>query len=117
MNEQPKILYRYERDFNIFGVTPDYSIALVECEVLRPTKEGYWIKRPYSRKERWVSKTTTKRYAYPTKAEAYQSFVIRAKHAVKHCEHNLTTANKFLKLVENSPVNGPVQEEVDEWSF
>ena len=63
------------------------SIYLDAFEVLRTTPKGFWIRdcshnrnqtppHPHEH-ERWVSNYTKKRFAHPTKEEAWGSFIFR----------------------------------------
>lgn len=51
--------------------------------------------------ETTVSKTSRKRFAYPTKKEALESFLIRKKAHIKHLRRSLTNIEKALELAEN----------------
>lgn len=80
------------------------SIKLEEWKVIKETPKGYWINRMsgiWWGGKRWVSKTSRKRFAYPTKEEALESFLIRKKAHIKHLKRNLTNAEKALELAKN----------------
>ena len=83
-----KTFYRIQ-DYAVYdrGV----ALAMMEFKVIRETPCGYWIypknanpdiygkdRTPASLgQSKWVSKTSRKRYAYPTPAEARESFISR----------------------------------------
>ncbi len=69
--------------------------------VVGETPCGYYIEDPYSaREKRWVSKTTRKRWAYPTKEEAWVSYVSRKKRQVLILTGQLDTAKYRLAKTE-----------------
>ena len=76
---QNLIFYRYEESIFI-----DEQVKVLEktFKLVKETPCGYWIKRIPEfyftlNKNHWVSKTARKRYAYPTKKEALNSFIAR----------------------------------------
>jgi hypothetical protein len=50
------------------------EIILETYNLHRETPKGYWITQQYWIKNKWINKTSTKRFAYPTKEEALESF-------------------------------------------
>lgn len=84
--------YRYE----IVAYEDGPRIFLWKFNLVKETPKGYWIsmgKNDYKSKDRWVSKTSKKRYAYPTLEEAKVSFRARTKRRisileaqVRHCQ-------------------------------
>ena len=82
--------YRYEiREYASMDFDGDYvashipnpTVELRRYSKLRETPKGYWIGfgggfRQLSWKK-WVSKTSLRRYAYPSKEEAMQNFIKR----------------------------------------
>jgi hypothetical protein len=82
---------------------PNIGIWCREYCLERETQKGYWIVNAegsvYHRK--WVSKTARKRYAYPSRREAMDSFVARTKCRIsilnrqaKECEYALLAAER-----------------------
>jgi len=82
---------------------PNIGIWCREYRLKKETPKGYWIVNAegveYDRK--WVSKTTKKRYAYPTRREAMDSFLARTKCRIsilnrqaKECEYALLAAKR-----------------------
>ena len=95
--------YRYNR--NYLGVDKDgfidlksTFIELTEYEEVSKTPCGYWIKARYDKK-RFILKDSKKKYAYPSKKEAWNSFKIRTKKSVSHCELALKNSEKFLSII------------------
>jgi len=78
---KPHTFYRYEDNWTKweYGI---YVLEPLEFSLLKETPCGYWItdkKVPgkwsisWLEKPKWVSKTSKKRFAYPTKEEALES--------------------------------------------
>lgn len=51
--------------------------------------------------KRWVSKTSKKRYAYPTKGQALESFMARKKRLIDICEHKIKVARIALEMARH----------------
>ena len=72
------LFYRYH-DHHVYGTRVELHIY----KSIKKTQCGHWIIEKGNRylkcihKKRWISNTSKKRYAYPTKAEAINSFMIR----------------------------------------
>ena len=90
--------YRYDiQNYASLGADGDYitptipspNIELTVLNLHKETPKGYWV--GYGSLEpgklrgqsKWVSKTSKKRFAYPTKEEALKSFIFRQKYALK----------------------------------
>ena len=108
------LLYRYKEQSKInMGTSMDgesvYSgssleVVCLEYEVKKETKCGYWI--DLLGKNKWVSKKTTKRFAYPDKDQAMESFKKRKKRQIKILKANLEIAECALALVNSKkPTN------------
>lgn len=83
------------------GSRPEFSIK--EYAILKETPHGYWINvnifySSSSIDKRWVSKTSKKRFAYPTKIEAWNGFKARKRRQLEIYE----TRCKNLKRMLNS---------------
>jgi len=74
------ILYRAE-------VWNDSEIYYSEYEVIKETKKS-WILKGWKR-NKVISKTSIKKYAYPTKKEAFESLLARRVKYRQHLVHNL----------------------------
>jgi hypothetical protein len=98
-------LYRYDSqrysyiidaEMDMYGVT-DAKLELRTYKVSKETPCGYRIYWG-SPKGKWVSKTSLKRYAHPTKEEAHEAYKWRKKSYVAHCEARLRRAKEDLAL-------------------
>ncbi len=94
--------YRYED--GDFYENPEFGTVknpplLRRFYAVRETPCGYWI-RMMNGRERWVSKTSRKRYAYPSLKEAAQSYLQRKRHQVGWCKFYLKKAKHFLTHAE-----------------
>lgn len=84
-SEGPEVkkLYRCEVNHQAYGAPLDFS----SYPVLRTTPKGYWIAE-YGNwigdsPEKWVSATARKRFAYPTKEEAFYNYLRRTQRYIK----------------------------------
>jgi hypothetical protein len=81
---------------------PNPYIVLEEYFLNRETPKGYWIGYEENGDGylhsafKWVSKTARKRYAYPTKEEALQSFIKRKEKQIKILKYQLSNAGMAL---------------------
>jgi len=76
------------------------ELKLLQYNLISETPKGYWIENGY--KKRWVSKTATKRFAYPTKEEAMQSFIARKKSQINILRAQMNEAEVLLYMAENN---------------
>lgn len=114
---QPEVLYRFEVRGSVVRRLVFYD--------LKPTPKGYWVQNwvcgsrsdapPSSQdapgcvwraggvldKPKWVSKTSAKRYAYPTEDEAWYSFQRRARRWVELLEMQLHSARAVQRFSES----------------
>lgn len=77
-----------------------YLEGVVELEVwreIKKTPKGAWIERSYGQKK-FVLDAGRKRYAWPTKEEAWESFLARKRKQVKHLKRQLVAAELALDL-------------------
>ena len=84
----------------------DWDLVLRVFNLVKETQCGYWIEIELG-KNKWVSKTSVKRFAYPTKREALNSFIARKKrqtellrYQLKDAEHWWKEASKMKQLGE-----------------
>lgn len=89
-----EVYYRYD----------GYEYA--QCDtypVLRRTAKGVWINiglsYPGLEKEKFILDGARKRWAYPTKELALESFQIRKERQIRHCNDMIERANKALVAV------------------
>lgn len=102
--------YRYEAieyaSTNIDGEYTSYKIpnpkvVLRTYNVLRETPKGHWIEYGLpSSKGKWVSKTSKKRYAYPTKIEALDNFIKRTEWRVAILKYQLWSCEISVNLAK-----------------
>lgn len=117
--------YRYEsRKFNdassyddptnrsnlsILTLLYNVKLILVTLTMVKETPKGYWLcygtPTTLKTKDVWVSKTSKKRYAYPTKMEALNNAYHRTNSRIKYLETDLRYAKKILSLVEKEFTN------------
>ena len=95
--------YRYERHYPFYE-SDKKVIKLFEFETVRETPSGYWLKMP-CRKEKFVLKDSKRRYAYPTKKEAFNSFKIRTLKSKNYAERDLDNAKCFIELIDKHESN------------
>jgi len=95
----PKEFYRYEIDNTMSCV----RIKLVMLELVNVTPAGYWIKRPNSSLDdkRWISKTSKKRFAYPTKKEAKISFMKRTQRRYDILNFQMSVCRTALENIDD----------------
>lgn len=98
--------YRYEREYPFMDDLGEMRINLVEFETVKETKCGCWIKRKgYFRGEKFVLKDARKKYAYPTKGEAFRSFRIRTSKSLEYAKRDVRNAAIFMKLIAEAEIN------------
>jgi hypothetical protein len=84
----------------IFG-TSRASLHLEEWLVTKETPKGCWVGYHQGHKFRWVSNTSKKRFAHPTKQEALNAYKQRKISFVKHSKARLNRALEDLSLVDD----------------
>ena len=96
--------YRYEEVQLFSGVT----LTLRVYNLIKETPCGYWISKYscdsiflQSVRKRWVSKTSRKRFAYPTKEEAMINFKARKRRQIALLTGQLDQAKDALMIAEN----------------
>lgn len=63
---------------------PNPKLELSTFRLIKETPKGYWIGyEHWFSFRKWVSKTARKRYAYPTKEEALESFIKRTQRRIR----------------------------------
>lgn len=110
------------RTINEFGFQgelyfTDFQLKYEEYPVIRETPKGYWIEidrkhishMDYEEEqtisiEKWVSKTSLKRYAYPTKEEALQNYIARKNRQINILNRQLKDAKDCLDLARKGKV-------------
>ena len=89
------ILYRYDSWYSVDGV----HLSLSEHEVDKETACGYWIGGEFNK--RWVSKTSRKRWAYPTPEEALDSFRMRKQRQIEILNSQIMKSKDALEAAMN----------------
>ena len=107
--------YRYEIvEYAVMGEDGEYvdshlpnpKVEVKEYNLLKETPKGYWVGygdfgyNKYSWKK-WVSKTSKKRFAYPTKEEALVNFTKRTEKRLKILDRQLQVCQISLNIVKN----------------
>lgn len=102
-------LYRYEDALGYDAL----EVRLIEFDVIRETEKGYWFvesrlnskafEAMAERSKRWVSKCSRKRYCYPSKDDAWESYVIRKKRQLGHLERQYKWAKQRVAYLDNNP--------------
>lgn len=105
MSEHPKVgdtYYRYEDGMYYENYGREYHTRpdLLRYRVVKVTPCGVWLVGELLDKH-FVLNGARKRFAYPTKELAEESYLIRKQHHVQHCEFRLRKAKHFLKCAEN----------------
>ncbi len=109
--------YRYEQVISVSMGDNDYGGSIVypysrlvlrEYNLYKETPKGYWIGYGFigewKSEASWVSKTSKKRFAYPTKEEALINYIKRTERRksilqkqIGNCINGLNDANTLLK--------------------
>jgi hypothetical protein len=81
---------------------PNPKLELRTFDLISETLKGYWIGysglRPL--KFKWISKTSKKRYAYPTKEEALNGYISRTKRRLDILNYQLSSCKIGIDLAE-----------------
>jgi hypothetical protein len=107
--------YRYENENrSTYVESPSGSerfystvhLSLKEYNLHKETPKGYWIgygemlEGKLRGRSRWVSKTSKKRFAYPTKELALESFVYRKKYQLDILKRQVADLEYVLELAK-----------------
>lgn len=79
----------------------DANMKLLEFDLVRETNKGYWINNEVFLHLKWISKTSRKRFAYPTKEEALVSFKARCRKRLRIAEHQVKLCHIVLNYFLN----------------
>ena len=81
----------------------DPKIRCMEFLVISETEKGYWISESgFEYGKRWVSKTSRKKYAYPTKEQAWENFLKRTERRITILSYQLEFSKASLSAY-NAP--------------
>jgi hypothetical protein len=102
-------LYRYESS-SFSG--QHLALWLSKFKVVKETPQGWWISRDgYGwEKNKWVAKHGIKRFAYPTKELALESFIKRKTKMIQKLKNSLACTEIILGIAERV-ASGDVTEE------
>lgn len=99
---KPLRFYRYEQ----IELENGPQLSEREFQLLKETPCGWWIGYPLGSitplgpDKWWVSKTTRKRFAYPTRKEALENFIARKRRQVAILNYQLERAGQAWELAE-----------------
>lgn len=108
MLEQPEkascFMYRYESERRSICIDADSDLyrvssarlVLRQFEIISETPKGKWVS-DYGIK-RWVSNSSRKRYCHETKELAMESYILRKKAYIRHCETRLRRAKEDFNI-------------------
>ncbi len=75
-------------------IFPDIQICFSTYHLVRETEKGHWISLSgFDYGKIWVSKTSKKRYAYPTKKEAIVGFIKRQERCIEIMSSRIKNAS------------------------
>lgn len=96
------VFYRYELQTTI-GFEDFFSTSILvlhEYSLVKETEKGYWIcygsPRFLHSTRKWIPKISKKRFAYPTKEEALNNYIVRTTKRIGYLESNLNRARLGL---------------------
>lgn len=87
---------------------------------IRSTPKGYWITDEYAIQEKFVLASGKKRFAYPTRQEAFDSYMKRKEKQVLILSNMLNKANQRLvyNRVNGLPVEAkPLEDQSEDFGF
>ena len=102
--------YRYEAvQYASMGIDGEYErsrfpnpkLELNTYNLLKETPKGYWIGHGVFSKlcwKKWISKTSRKRFAYPTKKEAITNYIKRTKRRIEIMEYGVWSCKIALDI-------------------
>ncbi len=103
-------LYRYEEvcfaapldehDNPILGLSPNIKLYCYSYEVTRTTNCGFWLPGT-----KWVSNSSKKRFAHPTKDEAYRSFQKRKERQISILKAQLRHAELAHDITQKEAID------------
>lgn len=114
-----KTFYRYETvqyasssDHDGICYESSYiKLELRQLNLFKETQKGYWIGygspvgSNWRGKSHWISKTSKKRFAYPTKEEALENFIKRTECRMKILSHQINVCRTSIDLAKQKIKN------------
>lgn len=97
----------YYRYYDVGWDEYSFQIHLERFRVVKKTPRGAWIEEThgYPVKKRFVLDGARRRYAYPTKALALNSYRIRKRWQIGYCKNKIDRANAILGITEKAPLD------------
>ncbi len=88
--------------------------------VVKRTLKGVWISLGWGSKDKFILNGARKRWAYPTKEEALESFRIRKRRQIMHCNDMIDNANQGLikvglKAIERGTRFTKYDDDMENW--
>jgi hypothetical protein len=84
---------------------PNPCLELREYDLISETPKGYWVGYGMGHSnyiwKKWTSKTSKKRFAYPTKEEAMTNFILRTEKRLKILDWQLRVCKISINLAKN----------------
>lgn len=93
---------------------PNPTIELREYDVLKETQKGCWIGYLnlfgdiISNWQKWISKTSKKKFAYPIKEEALTNFIKRTEKRIRILKYQITFCEISLNKIKNENISNLV---------
>lgn len=108
--ENPERYWRFTAFVDFWGADPIANIYAECWPIIRHTSKGVWLKHPFASihhpedGKKLVIHSTHKKWAYPTKKEAWNSFCIRLHYREMHWnrEGERIAKLKYLAAQENA---------------
>ena len=92
-----EVLYRYIDSYPEYEGEPS-NIYCRQYAIRKRTEKGVWIMVAYQKK--FVLNKAKKKFAYPTKEEAFKSFAIRKNHHMGHVKFTFAHLTNILTLIK-----------------
>jgi hypothetical protein len=94
----------YYREVNAHWSEERLAISVLKFRVIKRTPKGCWIVHLWDREaqfKKWfILDGTGRRYAYPTRELARESFIIRKRREIQHTANQHDRAVRYLALAE-----------------
>jgi hypothetical protein len=100
--------YRYFDQ--VYGDNDRVAFHIETFDVIKETPSGYWVAPTWAcrwgvgdKHKRWVSKTSRKRYCYPNKQQAWDSYHARKHWQAMHIERARRRVEAVHKAIADMP--------------
>lgn len=92
------LAYRYvdDRVWVSYDKPDVKTFRLLTIPIVKETPKGYWVQQ-YFGKKRFCLNDARKKWAYRTKEDALQSYIIRKKREIERAERTLYNAKERLR--------------------